>query len=143
MIAAELLMIYSYGGQGYDYWRYVFPAFVLGSAGAMITYFGSAISVLVYAPPEMSGVISAWTQVVAQVGGAVALAVQAAFETTDLADWMKGAGRTFWFVLAWIAVLGLQYVIFWRKPGTPVEEHDLARRRIAAKGMDEGVSVSA
>lgn len=105
----------------------------------MITYFASAISVLVYAPPEMSGVISAWTQVVAQVGGAVALAVQAAFESEDLSDWMKSAGRTFWFILAWVAVLGLQYSIFWRKPGTPLEEHELARKRIQEKGKDVGV----
>lgn len=105
----------------------------------MITYFGSAISVLVYSPPEMSGVISAWTQVVAQVGGAIALAVQAAFETEDLADWMKSAGRTFWFILAWSAVLGLQYRILWRRPGTPAEEHEMARKRIAQTGKGEGV----
>lgn len=63
IIVAEILQVYSYGGQGYDYWRYCFPAFVLGSAGAMICYFGSAINVIAYAPPEMSGVMGAWTQV--------------------------------------------------------------------------------
>jgi hypothetical protein len=105
----------------------------------MLAYFGSAISVVVYAPPEMSGVISAWVQVVAQVGGAVALAVQAAFETEDLSNWMTSAGRTFWFIVAWVAVLGLQYRILWRRPGTPEEEHALARARIAATGKGEGV----
>lgn len=64
---SEVLQVYSHGGAGWDYWRWVFPAGVIGSTGAMIVYFGSVISILVYAPPEMSGVISAWTQVIAQV----------------------------------------------------------------------------
>lgn len=140
-MVAEILQIYSYGGQGYDYWRYLFPAYVLGSAGAMLCYFASAVNIVVFAPPEMSGVISAWVQVVAQVSGAVTLAVQAAFETEDFADWMQSAGRTFWFVFAWVAVLGLQYVIFYTKPGTPEEEHELARKRIAETGKGEGVIV--
>lgn len=72
-MGASVIQIYSYGGAGWDYWKYLFPAYVMGSTGAMIVYFGSAISVVVYAPPEMSGVISAWSQVVSQVGGAIAL----------------------------------------------------------------------
>lgn len=147
---AEVLQIYSCGGQGYDYWRYLFPAYIIGSAGAMIgeytlrrslitVYFGAAVSILVYSPPEMSGVISAWVNVQAQIGGAIALAIQSAFETEDIADWMKGAGRTFWFMFAWVGFLGLQYIVFWKKPGTPAEEHELTRRRIAESGLDKGV----
>lgn len=165
-------MIYSYGGAGYDYWKFVFPAYVIGATGAMIgkslllifsmplslsfalslslyfssrinadplVYFASAVNIIIYAPPEMAGVISSWTQVLAQVGGAIALGVMAAFETEDLTKWMESAGRTFWFVFGWSAAIGLQYVIFWRQPGTPAEEHELVRRRIEATGRGEGV----
>lgn len=73
------------------------------------------------------------------MGGAIALAVQGAFESKDPSDWQGSAGKTFWFMFAWVAVLGLQYSIFWRRPGSPAEEHALARKRIADKGISEGV----
>jgi hypothetical protein len=110
IIAAEILQIYSDGGHGKDYWRYCFPALsessmlgasklaltpVLGSAGAMIAYFASAINLISYCPPEMAGVAGAWTQVLAQVGGAVALAVQAGLQT-NLVDWRESSGRACW-----------------------------------------------
>ena len=31
-----------------DYWKYCFPAFLLGSAGALICYFAAAINLIVY-----------------------------------------------------------------------------------------------
>jgi len=111
---------------------------VLGSAGAMITYFASAINLISYCPPEMAGVAGAWTQVLAQVGGAVALAVQAGLQT-NLVDWRESSGRAYWFMVAWVAVLTLQYVIFYKTPGTPEEEHEAARRRIQESGKDEGI----
>lgn len=42
VIIAEILQVFSNGGHGTDYWRYCFPAFVLGSAGAVMTFFASA-----------------------------------------------------------------------------------------------------
>jgi hypothetical protein len=47
IVAAELLQIYSDGGLGMNYWKYCFPAYILGSAGAMAIYFASAY---VYVP---------------------------------------------------------------------------------------------
>ena len=42
IIIAEILQVYSDGGLGMNYWKYCFPAYILGSAGAAITYFASA-----------------------------------------------------------------------------------------------------
>lgn len=140
IIAGELLQIYSDGGHGMDYWKYCFPGFILGSTGAMLTYFASAVNLISYCPPEMAGVAGAWTQVLAQVGGAVALAVQAGLQT-NLVDWKKSSARSFWFMIAWVGVLALQYVIFYKTPGTPEEEHAAARKRIADSGKDEGVTM--
>ncbi len=139
LIAAELLQIYSNGGAGTDYWRYCFPAFILGSAGAIITYFASSINLITYCPPEMAGVAGAWTQVLAQVGGAIALAVQAGLQTNNISDWKHSSARSFWFMLAWIAVLSLQYIVFYKQPVSQEEEHELARQRIKAANEDEGV----
>ncbi|WWC61164.1 uncharacterized protein I303_103744 [Kwoniella dejecticola CBS 10117] len=139
IIAAELLQVFSDGGAGKDYWKYCFPAFILGSAGAVVTYFASAINLISYCPPEMAGVAGAWTQVLAQIAGAITLAVQASFEGDGIADWKLVGRRSFYFQIAWTAILVIQYLVFYKTPGTPEEEHEAARRRIAAKGGDSGV----
>ena len=169
IIVAEILQIYSYGGAGMDYWRYCFPAFLIGSAGAVFTFFGSAINIVTYSPPEMSGVIGAWTQVVAQVGAAIILAVQAGFEGSGSSaghgqnlnalgaaaggldkivpaqmlrdQWWNTAARTYWFQIAWTAILCIQYVAAYKAPGTAEEEHERTRKRIAESGKDAGVPV--
>jgi hypothetical protein len=76
-----------------------------------------------------------------QVGGAIALAVQAGLQTTDLADWAKGSARGFWFMVAMVAVLCGQYVIFYKTPGGMAEEHERTRARIADANLDEGIVV--
>lgn len=86
----------------------------------------------------MAGVAGAWTQVLAQVGGAITLAVQAGFEGNTL-EWKSGAGRSFWFMVGWIVVLCGQYFIFYRVPGTSEEEHERARKRILESKGDMGV----
>ncbi|OCF54174.1 efflux protein EncT [Kwoniella mangroviensis CBS 10435] len=139
IIVAELLQVFSDGGAGKDYWKYCFPAFILGSAGAVVTYFASAINLIAYCPPEMAGVAGAWTQVLAQIAGAITLAVQASFEGSGNGDWKLVGRRSFYFQIAWTAILVIQYLVFYKNPGTPEEEHDAARRRIAAKGGDAGV----
>ncbi|WVF72255.1 hypothetical protein IAT40_007067 [Kwoniella sp. CBS 6097] len=139
IIVAELLQVFSDGGAGKDYWRFCFPAYILGSAGAVITFFASAINLISYCPPEMAGVAGAWTQVVAQIGGAITLAVQASFEGEGIRDWKLVGRRSFYFQIAWTAVLTIQYVVFYKTPGTPEEEHEAARKRIRESGKDAGV----
>lgn len=168
IIVAEILQIYSDGGAGMDYWRYCFPAFVVGASGAVMVFYGSAINVVTYAPPEMSGVIGAWTQVVAQVGAAVVLAVQAGFEGSGgeggahggdfmqsgiavgglknivpqevLAEqWHATAAKTFWFQIAWTAVLAIQFVVLYKTPEGPEAEHEKTRQRIRESGKEVGV----
>ncbi|WRT67097.1 uncharacterized protein IL334_004063 [Kwoniella shivajii] len=142
IVVAEILQVFSNGGTGKDYWRFCFPAFVLGSGGAVLTYMASAINLITYCPPEMAGVSGAWVQVIAQVAGAITLAVQASFEGGGFADWKHVGGRSFYFQIAWTAVLTIQYVVFYKTPGTPEEEHEAARKRIAEKVGDAGVIAS-
>ncbi len=86
----------------------------------------------------MSGVAGAWTQVLAQVGGAITLAVQAGLQT-NIADWKHSSARAFWFMVAWVAALSLQYVIFYRQPESQEKEHELARARIKAANGDDAL----
>jgi len=77
----------------------------------------------------------------AQIGGAIALAVQAGLQTQDLSNWKSGSARGFWFMVAWVAVLCGQYVIFYKTPEDVLTEHENTRRRIAEANLDEGVVV--
>lgn len=86
----------------------------------------------------MGGVAGAWTQVLAQIGGAVTLAVQAAFDD-DILNWKKSGARAYWFLIAWTALLAGQYVVFYKRPGTPEEEHEKARQRIMETKGEMGV----
>ncbi|WVQ78044.1 hypothetical protein IAT38_000125 [Cryptococcus sp. DSM 104549] len=139
IIVAEILQIYSDGGHGSNYWRYCFPAFILGSAGAVLTYFTSSINLITYCPPEMAGVAGAWTQVMAQIASAVTLAVQASFQGDGVTNWNMAARRSFWFQVAWTAVLTIQFVVFYKQPGTAEEEQEATRKRIAESGKDAGL----
>lgn len=56
VVAAEVLQIKSNGGHGKDYWRFLFPAFIIGSAGSMILMFASSVNFVQMCPPEMAGV---------------------------------------------------------------------------------------
>lgn len=42
-------------------------------------------------------------------------------------------------MVAWVAVLAIQFVIFYKTPGTPEEEHERARQRIRESGKSEGI----
>lgn len=141
-IVAEILMYFSDGGWGNDYWRFLFPAFgesfinmwqglttVIGSVGAIFMFMAIGVNLIVYCPPEMSGVAGAWNQVVAQTGGTIALAVQAGLEGDDLSKW-RTVARGFWFELAAFAAVAIAYAVFYKTPGAPEEEHELARERI-------------
>ncbi|KAL1411547.1 hypothetical protein Q8F55_002509 [Vanrija albida] len=130
VMTSEVLMYYSDGGSGMNYWKYCFPAFVIGSVGAISVFMASGINLIAYCPPEMGGVAGAWTQVLAQVGGAIALGVQAGLEGTALADWKHNA-RSFWFEFAAFALIAVVYAIFYTEPAGALEEHRLTRERIA------------
>lgn len=77
----------------------------------------------------MAGFAGAWTQVVTQTAGAVCLAVQVAF-VKDINDWATSAAPSFYFMIAWTAILCLQYLILYRQSGTPEEEHEKVRARM-------------
>ena len=139
IMTSEILQALSRGGAGGYYWRYCFPAFVLGSAGAVLGVMTASINLITYCPPEMAGVAGAWFQVLSQVGGAFALAVQSGFERENATDWLDSGAKAYWFILAWVALIAGQYVLFFRKPGTREQEHEATRERMKARNRDMGV----
>ncbi|WVQ81118.1 hypothetical protein IAT38_003240 [Cryptococcus sp. DSM 104549] len=145
IIVAEILQIKSNGGgSDLNYWKYVFPAFIIGSTGGMGITFAASINLVQYCPPEMAGVAGAWINVLFQVGGAIALAVQAGMESVSFTSgvvpsWMDAGARSYYFIIGWTAALAAGYVVFYKQPKEIAVEHEEARKRIAEKVGGLGV----
>ncbi|WVW79156.1 hypothetical protein I302_101122 [Kwoniella bestiolae CBS 10118] len=115
-----LLLIYS-KGEIYDnnYWRWIFPAMILGSGSAMAVFLGTNLTVMTSVSPSMSGVAGATLQVAFQVGGVVGLSVQAGFLTYhegSLANF-SNVQASFWFEFGWLMLNALVVLIFYRRKG--------------------------
>ncbi|AFR92418.2 efflux protein EncT [Cryptococcus neoformans var. grubii H99] len=139
VVAAEVLQIKSNGGHGKDYWRFLFPAFIIGSAGSMILMFASSVNFVQMCPPEMAGVAGAWTSVLFEIGGAVTLAVQAGMEKPDPFTFMDVGAKVYYFIIGWTVVLSGVYVAFYKQPKALDVEHEETRKRIMQTKGDMGV----
>ncbi|TYJ53578.1 hypothetical protein B9479_005783 [Cryptococcus floricola] len=139
IVIAEVLQIKSAGGPGQDYWRFVFPAFVLGSAGGMMVIFASQINLVQMCPPEMAGVAGAWVSVLFQVGGALTMAVMSGLESSHPTSFMEAGGKVYYFIIGYTILLAGIYVAFYRTPKPLGEEHEAARRRIMDDVGEMGV----
>ncbi|KIJ13611.1 hypothetical protein PAXINDRAFT_44947, partial [Paxillus involutus ATCC 200175] len=93
------------GGQPDQYWSYVFPAFALGSGGAMLTYTHTNIPIFQVAPASMAGTVGAMLNGALQFGSAIGLAAVGPIETSVEAthggpEEYYGRAAAFWFLLA-------------------------------------------
>ncbi|KIJ19689.1 hypothetical protein PAXINDRAFT_109152 [Paxillus involutus ATCC 200175] len=104
------------GGQPDQYWPFVFPAFALGSAGAMLTYTHTkqepcaddsgigSIAIFQAAPASMTGTVGAIFNGALQFGSAIGLAAVGSIETSVEATHggpqeYYGRAAAFWFLL--------------------------------------------
>ena len=97
------------------YWPFIFPAFVLGSAGAMLTYTHTNIAIFRCVPASMAGTVGAIFNCALQLGGAVGIAAVSSIETSievhlpkndeGMVSDYKGRAAAFWFLLAVVQAL--------------------------------------
>ncbi|KAG2354680.1 major facilitator superfamily domain-containing protein [Suillus spraguei] len=80
MVATLLLALG--GGKPENYWPFVFPAFVLGSAGVMVAFSHTNIAIFQAAPSSMSGTVGAMFNGALQFGSAIGLAAITSIETS-------------------------------------------------------------
>ncbi|WVQ79735.1 hypothetical protein IAT38_001835 [Cryptococcus sp. DSM 104549] len=118
-----LLMIFSEGEIYHgEFWRWSFPAFVIGSGANMASFLGTNITVMTSVPPQMSGVAGAMLQVSLQVGAVVGLSVQAGLLTLhpgSISNW-SNVQASFWFQFGWGILNAIIIVAFFR-PGKAAE----------------------
>ncbi|EIW68412.1 hypothetical protein TREMEDRAFT_32556 [Tremella mesenterica DSM 1558] len=113
-----ILMIFTPNGDVHhnEYWRWTFPAFIIGSGAAMMSFLGTNITVMTSVPPQMSGVAGALLQVSLQVGAVIGLSVQAGLLTREPGSFMNYANvqASFWFQAGWSFLNMIAFLIFFR-----------------------------
>ncbi|EMD35861.1 hypothetical protein CERSUDRAFT_53112, partial [Gelatoporia subvermispora B] len=124
------------------YWSYVFPAFILGSGGAMLAYSHTNIAIFRTSPASMAGTVGAIFNGALQLGSAVGIAAVGSIEASveeSLGDPTSYQGRAaaFWFLLGIVVVEFLAMLVFYstKKEGLAAEE-DFAEKVAVMKQAD-------
>lgn len=90
-----------------EYWRYLFPGFIVGSGGMALAFTATTVGVMTSTPAEMAGVAGAVLQVAFQIGSTVGLSVQAGLLTVG--SWPGNVKASLYFQMGWC---GLWLVLF-------------------------------
>ncbi|EIW52899.1 MFS general substrate transporter [Trametes versicolor FP-101664 SS1] len=125
-IIATILLAFADGPE--RYWPFIFPAFVLGSAGAMLTYTHTNIAIFRTSPTSMAGTVGAIFNGALQLGSAIGISAVGSIETSVEArnggsESYAGRAAAFWFLLAIVGIEFLALLVFYRrsKEGTAEE----------------------
>lgn len=108
-----------------EYWRYLFPGFIVGSGGMMVVFTATNVGIMTSAPPDMAGVAGAVLQVAFQVGSTVGLSIQAGLLTVN--EWPENVKVSFYFQMGWAALWLVLFAVFYRpRKNTSGDEENIA-----------------
>ena len=117
LLAITGYVLFSRGNQiGSDYWKFIFPASIIGSGGMMATFTGTNVGIITSVPAEYSGTTGALSQVAFQVGSAVALSIQAGLFTVNPGSISNQLNiqTSFYFQIGWGIVWLIGFLVFYR-----------------------------
>lgn len=120
-----VIIIYSHGDiVGLGYWRFVFPAFIVGQGVNMVLFLATNATILTSVPPEQSGVAGAMFAVCSQLGNAVAFSVQAGLFTVHPGGVTNfgNVQASFWFQFGWEMLMAILTLAFYRDKAAPRSE---------------------
>ncbi|KAF9815241.1 hypothetical protein IEO21_04688 [Rhodonia placenta] len=116
LVIATILLAFADGPE--KYWSFVFPAFVLGSGGAMLTYTHTNIAIFRTSPASMAGTIGAIFNGALQLGSAVGIAAVGSITTsvqeTHGTQSYAGEQAAFWFLLGVVGLEWAAMLVFYR-----------------------------
>ncbi|KAI0631643.1 MFS general substrate transporter [Trametes polyzona] len=151
-IIATVLLAFADGPE--RYWPFIFPAFVLGSAGAMLTYTHTNIAIFRTSPASMAGTVGAIFNGALQLGSAVGISAVGSIETSveathGGAQSYAGRAASFWFLLAIVGVEWVALLVFYRRSkegaveefegGKTVPEDEMKQVAVSEKlGVEDG-----
>ncbi|OBZ76356.1 hypothetical protein A0H81_02916 [Grifola frondosa] len=115
LIAATILL--TFADSPSDYWRFAFPAFIIGSIGGTLVFSSTNITIFRVTPSEIAGTVGAIYNAALQLSTAVGIpivtAVQVGIDAGQPGAY-KGRAAAFWFVMALIVVQGLAVLVAYR-----------------------------
>lgn len=125
-IIGHLLMTRPASYIGVEYWKFLFPAFVLGSGGVMAAFTATNVGVMTSVPAESSGVAGAVLQVSYQVGSAVGFSIQAGLFTVNPGSISNPANvhASFYFQMGWAALWLIAFLAFFPQPKRSVSSDE-------------------
>ena len=126
--AGSMLFAYSGGGHGNDYWRYMFPGQIIGTAGGMLIFIGMNTMIIQSFPTEFAGTGSAFALLTLQVSGVAGVAVQQGLLGTGdgtVQDWV-GSRNGYFFTSGYVLFTGIVFFIFYRQDRMPKREGSAA-----------------
>ncbi|KAG8827584.1 hypothetical protein FRC17_007796 [Serendipita sp. 399] len=163
LLAIPATALLSFANAPETYWRFAFPAFVVGSIGMMIVLVNGSIAIFASTPPSSAGTVGAVYNSALKLGSAIGLAaVQSITISIDqrnsgslkipVVEWsqhvdqitkpmwelaFRGRAASYWFILA---ILGLQLVavIVFFKKDVPDYHHEQNTR--AKQDVEAGIT---
>ncbi|KAG2153646.1 MFS general substrate transporter [Suillus bovinus] len=113
------LVLFAFANGPDKYWSLVFPGFIIGSAGAMLTNISANIAIFRATPPSMAGTVGAIFNCGLQLGSAVGLAAVGSIQTSVQKgnggpSNYEGQSAGFWFMLACISVAAMAVLVFYQ-----------------------------
>lgn len=101
-----------------EYWKFLFPGFIIGSSGMMASFTATNVGVMTSVPAEMSGVAGAVLQVSFQLGSAVGLGIQAGLLTVNEGGISNPSNvkASFYFQMGWCALWLVGFLALYRRP---------------------------
>ncbi|THH08639.1 hypothetical protein EW145_g2573 [Phellinidium pouzarii] len=113
------------------YWPFVFPAFVIGSAGMQLTYTHANIAMFRSTPSRMAGTVGAIFNSALQLGSAVGspavTSISSSIENKEGpngATQYTGRATSFWFLLGVVVLEALLVLVFYKPRRAEIEEDD-------------------
>ncbi|EKD01764.1 hypothetical protein A1Q2_03827 [Trichosporon asahii var. asahii CBS 8904] len=95
-----------------EYWRFLFPGFIVGSGGMALAFTATTVGVMTSTPAEMAGVAGAVLQVAFQIGSTVGLSVQAGLLTVG--SWPGNVKASLYFQMGWCALWLVGFLALYR-----------------------------
>ncbi|WVW85472.1 hypothetical protein I302_107510 [Kwoniella bestiolae CBS 10118] len=126
-LIGSLLFAFCDGGAGANYWKYVFPGLVIGTAGGIIAYISANTCIIQAFPISYAGISGSFANVVFQVGGVIGVAIQAGLLNTGdgtLEDW-TGSRNSYFFAGAVIIASGLVMLFTFREKREVVTKEEV------------------
>ncbi|ORX35382.1 major facilitator superfamily domain-containing protein [Kockovaella imperatae] len=103
---------------GLDYWRWVLPGMLIGSAGMQVILLSGNVGIMMTAPPDLTGAVGAVYSMSTQLSVVVALSIQAGMWSVHpggIHD-RSNIRLSFYVELGWLVLWFIGFVIFYR-PG--------------------------